>query len=258
MFCRNCGNELISGDNFCRKCGAKIVIISNIHEACTRTVSTPISCKQSKQNDPCQVDSDKKQKRRINKGLVIIFILVLICSGLFGYVIFKDGFGIFNGYGADTVQELPNTISLKDLVLVDSERYDYKSESFTDEFGYSYEGNYCFNPYTSKFPAYAVYEIDENYKSFNCSIVSESTDYTYDESIDKKAVVTIEFIVDEKVVKTISNYSFGKIDVVIDVSNATKLEIKMSTGKSMNGKVNLVNAVVSKNIANDVKWSSSY
>ena len=132
-------------------------------------------------------------------------------------------------------------VALKDLVLIDSDRYEYKSELFTDSFGYSYDGNHHFEPYSKKFPSYAVFNLNKSYSVLNCSLVAET-------EMDSNCVITVGIYVDEKLVKTITNFkkTTEKTDITVNVANATKLEFRISADEGYDGDVSLVDAVVSK------------
>lgn len=132
-------------------------------------------------------------------------------------------------------------VALKDLVLIDSDEYEYKSELFTDSFGYSYDGNHHFEPYYKDEPAYAVFNLNKNYTTFNCSLVAEP-------DMASNVAVTVGIYVDEKLVKTITNFkkTTGKTDITINVANATKLELRINTSSWDYGNVSIVDAVVSK------------
>jgi len=126
---------------------------------------------------------------------------------------------------------------LKDLVLIDSKDYAYSEEVFTDSFGNIYDGYHLFDP--CYYNAYAIYNLDEKYTKFNCSIVATP-------STGSDRVLGVAIYLDGKLAYTLSDFTktTGRKDITIDVTNITKLEIKTSADEYANSFLAMVNASV--------------
>lgn len=134
-------------------------------------------------------------------------------------------------------------VALNELVLVDSEDYEFRDEILTDSFGYKYECYHFFDPGKgSNKKSFAIYNLDKKYTSFTASVVANPKT----QSSDKFSVVVL---VDDKITLTIDEFTktTGKKDVSVDVTGATKLEIRItSEGRYDNNHVSVVDAYVGK------------
>ena len=131
--------------------------------------------------------------------------------------------------------EKSTPVYLKDVFLIDSRDYTYHDDVFTDSFGNVYDGYHYFDPCYDG--AYAVYNLDENYKTFNCSIVGTT-------STNSTTVFAVYIYLDGKLAYTLSDFTktTGKADISIDVSNVTKLEIKTAASAYSYSRLAMVNA----------------
>lgn len=133
-------------------------------------------------------------------------------------------------------------VDLSEMVLIDSKDYEFKNELFTDSFGYKYANSYFFNPDYNE-ETYAVFNLDKKYNVFKASVVSNPT-------TNSDSNYTVAIIVDGKVVKTVDEFTktTGKINVEVDVTGVTKLEIRVieTTGEWEKTYISLVDATVSK------------
>lgn len=130
-------------------------------------------------------------------------------------------------------------VDLSDVVLIDSGDYEYYVDVFTDSYGNVYDGYHWYDP--CYYNAYSVYNLDKKYNEFNCSIVAHET-------TGSDRVFSVAFYVDDKLVHTVSDITktSGKKNVTIDVTNATKLEIKTSADEYSYSRLAIVDATVSK------------
>lgn len=143
----------------------------------------------------------------------------------------------------------PNSlpVGLHKLYVIDSKHYTYKTGTFTDSFGNTYNGVHLFEDlYESNNgrEPHAIFNLNGNYKRFTGSIVATpqtSTNKTY----------YIHIYVDDVLVFSKSGYTktTGKIDFSIDVTNGEKLSICMgheNVGGDYNEDIAIVNAQLTK------------
>ena len=143
----------------------------------------------------------------------------------------------------------PNSlpVGLHKLYVIDSKHYTYKSSTFTDSFGNTYNGVHLFEDlYESNNgrEPHAIFNLNGNYKRFTGSIVATpqtSTNKTY----------YIHIYVDDVLVFSKSGYTktTGKIDFSVDVTNGEKLSVCMgseNTGGDYNMDIAIVNAQLTK------------
>jgi tetratricopeptide (TPR) repeat protein len=124
---------------------------------------------------------------------------------------------------------------LSDLVVIDSQKYEAKTDIFVDSFGNKYYESYEFTPemynrssyYNNdeKFNsdrAYAVYNANKGYKTFSADIVAPS-------GLDSDAQFLIEVYTDENIEPVWSTWDYsvrtGAAHIDINISGITKLNI---------------------------------
>ena len=143
----------------------------------------------------------------------------------------------------------PNSlpVGLEELHVIDSYQYDYKSGSFKDSYGYTYNGVHYFTRLyesSNDREPHAQFNLDSNYKTFSGSIVATTKttpDFTYYINIYVDGVLKYS----EKGFSRTSK----KVDFEIDVNNASAVKITAgiegNTGDS-NQEIGIVNAVLTK------------
>ncbi len=132
-------------------------------------------------------------------------------------------------------KETPTDLS--ELVVIDSRDYSYKDEVFTDSFGDDYDGYHWFDPCYNN--AYAVYNLNDNYTKFNCSIVAAK-------STGSSRELSVAIYLDGKLAYTLKDFTktTGRKDISLDVSNVTKMEIKTGADDYSYSQLAMVNATV--------------
>ena len=133
--------------------------------------------------------------------------------------------------------ERKKPIDLEDLILIDSYYYEYSEELFTDSFGDVYDGFHWFSWGQNK--PYAVFNLRGEFSTFNCSFVAAT-------STNSSSKFTVGVYLDDELVYTLTDFTklSGKKDVSIDVTNVTKLEIRVYTEYASNTNIAMVNAYV--------------
>ena len=126
---------------------------------------------------------------------------------------------------------------LNELVVIDSKYYKYSEDIFTDSFGDVYDGYHLFDPCSRN--AYVVYNLNDRYTKFTCSIVAA-------QSTGSDREFSVAIYLDGKLAYTLTDFTktTGKQNVIIDVTNVTKMEIKTSADEYSNSTLAVVNASV--------------
>lgn len=133
-----------------------------------------------------------------------------------------------------------NSTELYDLVLIASDKYEYKKGKFTDSYGYTYDEAYIYSAVRHQ-GAHSTYNLDKAYKTFSGSIVVS-------QKAGQKENYTIEIYVDDDLAyEATFDKTTAKIDFSIDVEDAQKLAILESTWEyGVNTDVALVNVSLDK------------
>lgn len=149
---------------------------------------------------------------------------------------------------SDSVDKLRPT-NLDSLFVIDSYQYEYNPEVLTDSFGFDHDGYHSFNcgNFTT---AYAVYNLNKQHTSVQFSIVA----FTGTRSNTR---FDVSIFVDDKLIQTIKGITktSGKKDVRIDVTDATKLEIRVTSDDNLWTADGMAIALV--NTGNSIKSSSA-
>ena len=127
-------------------------------------------------------------------------------------------------------------VYLDDVFLIDSKEYSYNSGAFTDSFGKVYDGYHWFED--CYYGSYAIYNLDQKYSTFNCSIVAST-------NTGSSPGFSVYIYLDGNLAYSLTDYykTTGKKDVSLDVSNVTKLYIKVTaTTPYYDDNIALVNA----------------
>ena len=143
-------------------------------------------------------------------------------------------------------------VDFANLVVIDSKKYEYFDTMLEDSFGERYNQSFNFEPYANwrgtiaeSDPAYAVYNLGGNYKTFSAEIVAPK-------GTDSDATFLIDVYLDDATVpvKSIEGFDVrsGNQPIQVDVSNATKLTVIVRAASSDNGgkAIRFVNATLSK------------
>lgn len=139
-------------------------------------------------------------------------------------------------------------VGLDKLVVIDSStNYKYDSSSFQDTYGNNYIGVHLFG-YSYSGDAYAIYNLNQKYKTFSGSIVAST-------ALESCAYIDYYFYLDDTLIysQTKLEKITPKIDFNINVSGGTKLTIKTKTyfkpdivGSGYLGLGSIVNAQLKK------------
>lgn len=120
-----------------------------------------------------------------------------------------------------TVEEKTPTF-LDELFVVDSNGYEYKKDVVTDSFGFDHNGYHSINcgNYST---GYAIYNLNKQHSTLQFSLIA----FTNTRS-NKNFKISI--FIDDVLTKTINDYSktTGMKDVTLDVTGATKVEIRVT------------------------------
>lgn len=126
---------------------------------------------------------------------------------------------------------------LNELVVIDSSRYDYNADLYTDSFGNVYDGRHSFDSY---YKPYVVYNLNDKYTQFSGSFVASK-------KTGSSCVFSVAIYLDGKLAYTLTDFTktTGKQDFTLDVTNVTKVEIKTSvSGSYSDTYIAMVNAFV--------------
>lgn len=128
---------------------------------------------------------------------------------------------------------------LHELVVIDSVRYKYSQDVFTDSFGNIYDGYHNLNNDDNS--SYVVFNLNGDYSQFRCSLVAP-------QNTGSGRVFSVSIYLDGKLVYTLSDFTkrTGAQDISIDVTDVTKLEIRVGSNywSSSANSIALVNATV--------------
>lgn len=125
--------------------------------------------------------------------------------------------------------------------MIDSDKYEYLDEVFTDSYGNTYDGAHNFGFYWSG-EGYAVFNLNREYNKLSGNIVTSTNTGN---AIFKASIYCDDSLVfnQEGIAKT-----SGKIHFDIDVSGVTKLEFRFdqTDGSRFNSYVDLVDVGLTK------------
>ena len=141
---------------------------------------------------------------------------------------------------AGKITEIQNSkpATLSEIKLIDSQKYEQKTDIFEDSFGNKYYESFEFNPATvgysrskayynsenkfSEYHSYAVYNVNNQYKTISADIVAQS-------GLDSNAIFLIEIYKDDgrEPVWSTADYTVrtGAKNFSVDVSGATKITV---------------------------------
>lgn len=131
-------------------------------------------------------------------------------------------------------------IDLSQVVVIDSQDYNYNSDLYTDSFGNTYDGRHYFSAGND---GYAVYNLEGKYANFSGTIV-------VNQDTGSRAVMDIGIYLDDTLAysKTGFDKRTGAINFSLDVRGVTKLEIRTAGdgGPSWDIDFSIVNARLDK------------
>ena len=135
-------------------------------------------------------------------------------------------------------------VPLSELVVVDSQTYEYKKGLFVDTFGYEYNDCYRIGTdwSTSNPVGYAVYNLNKEFASFTATVVAP-------DELGSDSVMECRFYVDDLLVYRVENFKRTtlKKEFTIDVSGGSTLKIEVYRNNSNRDVVIcLVNATLTK------------
>lgn len=138
----------------------------------------------------------------------------------------------------DTVRnQIPAALS--DVVVIDSQGYQYYDDLFTDSFGNTYGAAHEFSANNR----YAVFNLDQSYATFSAKLVAS-------EKTGSDARMAVAIYADDQLVYSVSAYDkqTGAVDINLNVTGVTKLTIKTSKsqGNANTCLLYLVNATLSR------------
>ncbi len=95
-FCDKCGSEIKKGNKFCDKCGNKISITNNNISSSKTTYSCPYCGQEipySAKCPKCGKSLKNDDAKKLGLGIIGIFILLILISGICGFllIIFSGG-----------------------------------------------------------------------------------------------------------------------------------------------------------------------
>lgn len=137
-------------------------------------------------------------------------------------------------------------VDLNTVYLIDSKNYEYKTGSYTNSLGNTYDGVYFYNDLTSK-SSYSLYNINSEYSKFVGSFVA-------DPSANIELHYFINIYVDDVLKCSKKNFTktTGKLDFSVDVKGGKQLKIVVGVEEDVNqyivsvGNVGIVNAKLEK------------